>query len=285
MVHRTIINVQWNRPPANWYNLNSDESSLGNPRLAGEGGIIRNSDREWVSGYARAIGCTTSVAVEPWALRDGLNICINLNLPAVEVELDAKLVVDLLEKENPGLNGNDVLVADCKDSLKQDRQTSVLMHLLALNPKLQEEQRNLASWAQICIDRGTISKIIDPYLTNKIVPECLKVYVELAKSCICDQGIQRPTMNDVMEKLEFALKLQEQAEATKDTDSEVESFHVATTNGAPWYSNFYHGQVLESNSGTEFSTISTGLSYPGLNFVVTSITSEDVSSCTKNSSS
>ncbi|KAL4628814.1 hypothetical protein ACB092_05G265300 [Castanea dentata] len=158
----------------------------------------------------------------------------------------------------------------------------VLCARKALNSKLPEEQRNLASWAKKCIDRGTISKIIDPYLTNKIVPECLKVYVELAESCICDHGIQRPKMNDVMEKLEFALELQEQAEATKDTDSEVVSFCVATANGAPWYNNFYHGQVLESNSGTELSTISTGLSYPSLTI---SFTSEDVSSGTKNNSS
>ena len=161
----------------------------------------------------------------------------------------------------------------------------VLCARKALNPKLQEEQRNLASWAQKCIGRGTISKIIDPYLTNKIVLECLKVYVELAKSCIRDHGIQRPTINDVMENLEFALELQEQAEATKDTDSEVVSFNVATANGAPWYNNFYHGQVLELNSGTELSTTSIGLSYLGLDSVTISITSEDVSLGTENSSS
>lgn len=44
----------------------------------------------------------------------------------MEVELDAKLVVDLLEKENPGLNGNDVLIADCKDKLKQIPRVSIL---------------------------------------------------------------------------------------------------------------------------------------------------------------
>ncbi|KAM3698979.1 hypothetical protein ACJW31_06G227600 [Castanea mollissima] len=156
----------------------------------------------------------------------------------------------------------------------------VLCARKALNPKLQEEQRNLVSWARKCIDRGTISQIIDPYLTNKIASECLKVYMELAESCVRDHGIQRPTMNDVMEKLEFAFELQENAEveATKDTDSEeVSLFRVATTNGAPW---------LESTSGTKLSTISTGLSYPSLDFVTTiSITSQDFSSPTKNSSS
>ena len=63
------------------------------------------------------------------------------------------------------------------------------------------------------------------------------------------------------------------------------SFHVATDNGTPWYNNVYHGQVLESTSGTELSTISTGLSYPSLDSVTISITSQDVSSGTKNSSS
>lgn len=81
---------------------------------------------EWVSGYARAIGCTTSAAVELWALRDGLNVHIKLNLPIMEVELDAKLVVDLLEKEKPGLNGNGVLVIDYEERLKQILRVRIL---------------------------------------------------------------------------------------------------------------------------------------------------------------
>ena len=84
--------------------------------------------------------------------------------------------------------------------------------------------------------------------------------------------------------MEFALELQKYAKATKDTDSEVVSFRVATTNGAPWYNNVYHGQVLESTSGTELSTISTGLSYPGLDSITIGITCQDDSSATKNSS-
>ena len=143
----------------------------------------------------------------------------------------------------------------------------------------------MASWARKCIEKGTINKIIDPYLTNKIALECFKVYVELAESFVRDHGIERPTMNDVMKKLDFALELQEYAEATKDTDSEVVSFRVATANGAPWYNSVYHGQVLESTSGTELSIISTGLSYPGLDSIAISITSQDDSSATKNNSS
>jgi len=91
---------------------------LGNPGLVGGGGLIRNDKGEWVKGFARAIGATTSVAAELWALRYGIKLCIALKLTAVVIELDSKLVVDLLKKELNNPNDNDVLVADCRNSLK-----------------------------------------------------------------------------------------------------------------------------------------------------------------------
>ena len=107
------VQVQWLPPPENWYKLNTDGSSLGNP------GLIRDSNGAWVSGYARAIGHTTSVAAESWAIRDGINLCINLNLANVVVELDAKIEVDLLLKEGRSMNDNDVIVANCREGLRR----------------------------------------------------------------------------------------------------------------------------------------------------------------------
>ena len=56
---------------------------MGNPGYAGGGGIIRNDEGKWIKGYARAIRNTTSVAAELWALRDGIQLYLELNLPAV----------------------------------------------------------------------------------------------------------------------------------------------------------------------------------------------------------
>ena len=42
------------------------------------------------------------------------------------------------------------------------------------------------------------------------------MFVEIAESCIQEKGVNRPSMNDVMEKLGFALELQEAANAEKD---------------------------------------------------------------------
>ena len=116
---RTRIQVKWLPPPLNWFKLNSDGSSMGNPGLAGGGGIIRDSVGRWVKGYARAIGVTTSVAAELWALRDGIRLCISLNLPAMEIELDAKVVADFMRSNNSRANSSDVIIADCIEDLKK----------------------------------------------------------------------------------------------------------------------------------------------------------------------
>lgn len=72
-----------------------------------------------MSGYARAIGNTISVAAELWVLKDGINLCLSLDLYIMEIELDAKLIVELLKKEGGNPNGNDVIVDDCREGLKK----------------------------------------------------------------------------------------------------------------------------------------------------------------------
>ncbi|KAK9992985.1 hypothetical protein SO802_022688, partial [Lithocarpus litseifolius] len=42
---------------------------------------------------------STSVDAELWALREGLMLYINLNLMAVEIEIDAKFVLDQVSKD------------------------------------------------------------------------------------------------------------------------------------------------------------------------------------------
>nr|POF16648.1 receptor-like protein kinase feronia [Quercus suber] len=139
----------------------------------------------------------------------------------------------------------------------------VLCGRKAVNSKLRQEQLHLPSWARKCIENGTIYEIIDPYLKGKIAPECFKVYVEVAKSCVHDHGIQRPTMNDVMERLEFASDLQQNADAEQEkinpsgdiTYQEVRSFRVSQN------INVHNvGPMLESETGDGLSTFNSGLS-------------------------
>jgi len=76
--------------------LNTDGSSLGNLGLAGGGGVVQDWTGRWIVGFTRKIGITTSLLAELWAIQDGLMLCIERNFSKVEVELDAKAIVDML---------------------------------------------------------------------------------------------------------------------------------------------------------------------------------------------
>jgi serine/threonine protein kinase len=160
----------------------------------------------------------------------------------------------------------------------------VLCARKAQDQKLEAEQCHLAKWAQKCIKKGNIGEIIDPYLKGKIAPDCFKAYVEVAESCVRDLASQRPTMNDVMEKLGFALALQQSADVAKEKISpggehsypEVISFSVSSIIGV------HSGHVLEEDSGTGFTSTDNGLTCPSLD---SAITSQDVLTNTTNSKS
>ncbi|XP_021802958.1 receptor-like protein kinase FERONIA [Prunus avium] len=72
-------------------------------------------------------------------------------------------------------------------------------------------QMNLAEWAKTCHHNGTLNEIIDPCLKGKVAGLCFNKFVEIAMSCMHDNGIERPSMANVVRELEFALKLQRSA--------------------------------------------------------------------------
>ncbi|XP_028104784.1 receptor-like protein kinase FERONIA [Camellia sinensis] len=95
-----------------------------------------------------------------------------------------------------------------------------------------EDQVNLVRWFKTNIKMGTVDQIIDPYLTDKIAPECLKEYVKNAENCVCDEGIERPSMDDVLGNLRYALQLQKTWQNSNDQFSTIKSPEVVpSSNG------------------------------------------------------
>ncbi|GLJ53626.1 hypothetical protein SUGI_1143890 [Cryptomeria japonica] len=101
----------------------------------------------------------------------------------------------------------------------------VLLEVLCARPavdnSLPREQANIAEWALPYQREGTLEQIIDPNLKGKINPESLKKYGEAAEKCLAEQGVHRPAMVDVLASLEYALRLQENSNASQ-------TYHPAT---------------------------------------------------------
>ncbi|PSS34811.1 Receptor-like protein kinase [Actinidia chinensis var. chinensis] len=89
----------------------------------------------------------------------------------------------------------------------------VLLEVLCGRPpvdtNLKEEQISLIRWAQQCIKKGKLYKIIDPSLRTQITPRSLKYFVELAGSCLHQHPKARPSMARVIGSLELVLASQQ----------------------------------------------------------------------------
>ncbi|KAL8124687.1 uncharacterized protein LOC141718545 [Apium graveolens] len=92
----------------------------------------------------------------------------------------------------------------------------VLCGRRALDLKIDKDQRALAQYAHRCIQEGTIDQIIDSSLRGQISKDCLQVFVDIGDQCLHYQQRKRPTMSDVVAKLEFAMELVKKTESSID---------------------------------------------------------------------
>ncbi|KAK7258687.1 hypothetical protein RIF29_24269 [Crotalaria pallida] len=116
----------------------------------------------------------------------------------------------------------------------------------ALNPSLQKEQVSLADWALSCKRKGTLDDIIDPHIKGKIHPESLKKFADTAEKCLSDHGVDRPSMNDLLWNLEFALNLQENPDGSTRSAARAKNEFEDISLGHNDMSNHYKNLSLGS---------------------------------------
>ena len=104
--------------------LNTDGSAMGNLGKAGYGGLLCNYDEEWLEGFARGVGFTTSYVAKLWALRGGLNLASSLGIENLIVELDALAIVHLLRNSIANL-ALEPLLPDCRKLLRTFPKTRI----------------------------------------------------------------------------------------------------------------------------------------------------------------
>ena len=128
-----------------------------------------------------------------------------------------------------------------------------------LNPNLPKEQVSLAEWVLLCKQKGTLEDIIDPHIKGTINPESLNKFVDTAEKCLSDHGANRPSMNDLLWNLEFALNLQENkdgdstySKTTRTDKNEFEEINLGGDNDmAQHYKNLSLGSEFDLNQHSD----------------------------------
>ena len=118
-----LKNISWEKPRNGWLTLNTDGSVASDSGIAGGGGLLRDANGDWVTGFARRIGTTSSFMAELWALRDGLQLCLHLHTQAVCIELDSKSIVEIFNSQTHANTFISSLIEDCKHMISKIPQT------------------------------------------------------------------------------------------------------------------------------------------------------------------
>ena len=95
-----------------------DGSALGNPGLAGAGGVLRDHWGRWISSFSLYVGLATKNLAELVAIRQGLEMAWAKGTKHLQLELDSKVVLTWLT--NPCVNYPTnmlPLIYDCRNLL------------------------------------------------------------------------------------------------------------------------------------------------------------------------
>ncbi|KAK2449914.1 TMV resistance protein N [Trifolium repens] len=68
------VHISWLPPPPGWIVMNSDGAVKTSEHRAGCRGVLRNDNRTWIAGFAKALGDTTAYMAELWGIYEGLKI-------------------------------------------------------------------------------------------------------------------------------------------------------------------------------------------------------------------
>nr|POE84494.1 putative ribonuclease h protein [Quercus suber] len=101
-----------------WVKLNTDGAMFGNPIKAGGGGVLWDSNGNWVAGFMRKLGSMSSILAKLWALKDGLLLARQLDILNVNIELDADVLVHLLNNPSSHNLMLEPLLNDCRTLVK-----------------------------------------------------------------------------------------------------------------------------------------------------------------------
>ncbi|KAK2378078.1 TMV resistance protein N [Trifolium repens] len=84
---------------ADWIKYeNTDGAAKSNTTMAGCGGILRNDNDNWITGFSKFLGNTSAYMAEVWGLYEGLSMARSLGIERLEVQVDSEALVKAIKK-------------------------------------------------------------------------------------------------------------------------------------------------------------------------------------------
>ncbi|KAG8375071.1 hypothetical protein BUALT_Bualt10G0062100 [Buddleja alternifolia] len=120
-------------PPVGYVKLNINGLAKGNRGRVGMGGVIRNHRGEFLVSYAGYIGRQSNNTVKLWAIRQGIQLCINLKPVTVNIETDSRFAISCLHRMIQGPAEHIILCTNILKLLTKLRSSSIVACYRELN--------------------------------------------------------------------------------------------------------------------------------------------------------
>ena len=120
--------IQWISPAYGWMALNTDGAAKGCPGPAGGGGLIRDHLGQCIGAFASNLGTCSAIRAEFLALLQGLQLAWSKGIQLLDVRMDNKACISIIQGDqyNRGLNMH--VVNQCKQLINQNGWTVTLTH-------------------------------------------------------------------------------------------------------------------------------------------------------------
>ncbi|XVF32092.1 hypothetical protein REPUB_Repub17cG0052300 [Reevesia pubescens] len=99
--------------PNQYFKLNTDGSSIGNPRLARSGGMIRDSGGHFFAAFFEFLDNTSNAIVELQAIRKGIKLPKSLNIHCFIIETDSLCSIQLFCRSQDLHPLQELIIDDC----------------------------------------------------------------------------------------------------------------------------------------------------------------------------
>ena len=112
--------IGWDAPPMGWIKVNSDGARKSSSGLASAGGLLRDDQGRWVTGFAVNLGRCSALMAEIWGAWYALNLTWEKNIKKLILEMDSLAAVQIFSKANNNATIFHGLVLDIRRMLSLD---------------------------------------------------------------------------------------------------------------------------------------------------------------------